>query len=149
MTIHIFIILSRWILLTMRNVSDKMCSENQNTQFMCSTSFPVGDSVEKYGTTRQATNDNITWRMCFLRRITKATHTHSEYVTLIAFHGNNGYANAPQNYVTSTLPVLSQTAITSLHSTHRLVFLMESHRCSLWGTSLKTKGEHFVARSTH
>ena len=31
--------------------------------------------------------------------ITKATDTHSEYVILIVFSGNNGYANAPQYYV--------------------------------------------------
>ena len=92
----------------MRNVSDKSCRENQNTQFMCNTFFPVGDSVKKYGTTRQATDDNVIRRMRFTCWITKATDAHAEYVTLIAFHGNNGYANAPQNYVTSTLQVLSQ-----------------------------------------
>jgi hypothetical protein len=52
--------------------------------------------VEKYGTARQATDDNIIRRMRFACRITKATDTRSEYLTLIAFHGNNGYANAPQ-----------------------------------------------------
>jgi hypothetical protein len=41
--------------------------------------------VEKYGTARQATNDNIMWRMRFACWITKATDTHSEYVILIAF----------------------------------------------------------------
>jgi len=36
------------------------------------------------------------WRIaCW---ILKATNTHSEYVILIAFHGNNGYANVPQFY---------------------------------------------------
>jgi hypothetical protein len=38
--------------------------------------------------------------------ITKATETHSEYVILISFHGNNGYANAHHCYVISILPVL-------------------------------------------
>jgi hypothetical protein len=41
--------------------------------------------VQKYGTARQATHDNITRRMRFACRITKATDTHSEYVTLTAF----------------------------------------------------------------
>jgi hypothetical protein len=41
--------------------------------------------VEKYGTARQATNDNIIRRMRFACWITKATDTHSEYVILIAF----------------------------------------------------------------
>jgi hypothetical protein len=41
--------------------------------------------VEKYGTARQATDDNIIRRMRFACCINKATDTHSEYVTLIAF----------------------------------------------------------------
>jgi hypothetical protein len=35
-----------------------------------------------------------------------ATDTQSEYVILIAFHGNDGYANAPYCYVIHTLPLL-------------------------------------------
>jgi hypothetical protein len=41
--------------------------------------------VEKYGTARQATDDNIILRMRFAFQVTKATNTHSEYVILIAF----------------------------------------------------------------
>jgi hypothetical protein len=41
--------------------------------------------VEKYGTARQATADNIIRRMRFASWITKATDTHSEYIILIAF----------------------------------------------------------------
>ena len=43
------------------------------------------DSVEKCGRNRQATDDNITRRKYFSRRITKATDTHSEFVIIIAF----------------------------------------------------------------
>jgi hypothetical protein len=35
------------------------------------------DNVEKYGGAREATDDNITWRMRFACWITKATHTQS------------------------------------------------------------------------
>ena len=41
--------------------------------------------MEKYGTARQATRVNIIRRMRFACRITKATGTHTAYVTLIAF----------------------------------------------------------------
>jgi hypothetical protein len=41
--------------------------------------------VEKYGTARQATDDNIIRRMRFACWITKATDTHSEYVILTVF----------------------------------------------------------------
>jgi hypothetical protein len=68
-------------------------------------SYHLWDNVEKYCTARQATEDNIIRRMRCVYRITKPTDTNSEYVTLIAFPGNAGYANAPQCYVKSTLPV--------------------------------------------
>jgi hypothetical protein len=61
---------------------------------------------KKYGSSRQATGDNIIQRMRFTCWITKATDTHSEYVILIAFHGSNGYANAPEYYVIRTLALL-------------------------------------------
>jgi len=34
-----FMIIARWIILGMRNVSDKICSENQNVHFMFSDFF--------------------------------------------------------------------------------------------------------------
>ena len=40
---------------------------------------------DEYGTTRQATGDNITWRMRIACSLTKAAGTHSEYVMLIDF----------------------------------------------------------------
>jgi hypothetical protein len=40
---------------------------------------------KKYGKARQATNDNIIWRMRFACWITKATDIHSEYVIPIDF----------------------------------------------------------------
>jgi hypothetical protein len=41
------------------------------------------DNVEKYGTARQATDDNIIWRMRFACWMTDATDTRSEYVTCL------------------------------------------------------------------
>jgi hypothetical protein len=41
--------------------------------------------VEKYGTARQATDDNIIQRMRFACWINKATDTHSERVIIISF----------------------------------------------------------------
>jgi len=42
-------------------------------------------NVEKCGTARKATDDNIIRRMRFARWMAKATDTHSEYAILIAF----------------------------------------------------------------
>ena len=63
-----YILIPRWILLRMRNVSDKKCREDQTIQFMFSKSFPKNNNVfavicKKYGTARQATDDNIIWHM--------------------------------------------------------------------------------------
>ena len=41
--------------------------------------------------------------------INKATKTHSEYVTIKAFHGNDGYTNAPKSYVKRTSTALLNT----------------------------------------
>jgi hypothetical protein len=61
--------------------------------------------VEKYGTARQATDDNIIRRMRFTCWITKATDTQNMQYSLL-FHSNNGYADTPQCHVIRTLPVL-------------------------------------------
>ena len=53
----------------------------------------------------QAIDDNMIRRMRFGCWTTEATDTHSEYVIQLS-HSNNGYANAPQCYVTRALPVL-------------------------------------------
>jgi hypothetical protein len=63
--------------------------EKIRTHILCSITFSLKscrlwDNVEKYGTARQATDDNIIRRMRFACCITKATDTHSEYVILIA-----------------------------------------------------------------
>jgi hypothetical protein len=81
-------IISRSKFLTMRNVSGKSCRENQNTHFMFKNFFSKNCTVyeimwKKYGTARQPTDDNIIRRMRFAFCITKATDTHTEYVTLI------------------------------------------------------------------
>jgi hypothetical protein len=89
-------------------VSDKSCRKNQNTRFMFNNffrkSYRLWGNVEKYFRARQATDDNTA--QGFACWISKAVYTHSEYVILIVFHGNNGYVNAPQCCVVRTLPVL-------------------------------------------
>jgi hypothetical protein len=61
---YIFLIISRSILLRMRNVSDKHCRESQNTHFVFSNFFRkpcrLRDNVQKYCRAGQATDDNMT-----------------------------------------------------------------------------------------
>jgi hypothetical protein len=59
-----FFIISRSFLLRMRNVSDKICTENQNTYFVFSNSPPPKivsfmRYVEKYCRAGQDTDDNM------------------------------------------------------------------------------------------
>ena len=72
---------SRLILLRMRTVSAKSCRESQITHAM----FLLWHNVEKYCRAGQATGDTTIWRMRIACWISKATNTHSDYVTLIVF----------------------------------------------------------------
>jgi len=82
-------------------------------------------------------DNNIIGRRRFSCLITKATDTHSEYFML--FHGNSGYANAPQYYVLRTLPVLLINLLIYYHRMYILIvqylldcmhILSEQARCS-------------------
>jgi len=76
----LFFIISRSFLLSIRNVSDKSCRENQNTKFIFNNFFfrkscPLWDNTEKYITAGQATDDNMALKHCMLVRT--ATNTQS------------------------------------------------------------------------
>jgi hypothetical protein len=58
--------ISRWLLLRLRNVLGKSCRENQNTHFIFNNFFPrivLFMRMWKYGRAVQATDDNIILRM--------------------------------------------------------------------------------------
>ena len=73
--------------------------EKIKTYFMLNIVFSPENRVvfemtwKKYGKAGQATDDNVIGRMRCEWRITEG------------YSGNSGYANAPQCYVTRTLPV--------------------------------------------
>ena len=77
------IIISRSIILRMRNVFEKLCREYQNTHFVFNI-FPE-NHVENYDRARQDIGDSKIRRMRITCLITKATDTHPEYVILSAF----------------------------------------------------------------
>jgi hypothetical protein len=107
---YTFMVMFRWILLAMTNVSDQSCRESQNTNFILNnfffrTSCHLWDNIKKKsGRAIEATDDSIR-RMRFAYRLIKATVRHPEYVILF-FHGNSGYADAHRCYDIRTLPVL-------------------------------------------
>ena len=65
-----FTVISRWILLSTRNISNKSCTENQNAYFIFNNVFPkpcrLLDNVEKYGRARQAKDDSAAHAICML-----------------------------------------------------------------------------------
>jgi hypothetical protein len=83
---YTLLIISRSVLLRMRNISDTICRENQNTHFMFRNFFfpsAVYDIIAKH--ILQSGKPQMTWPMRIACYISKATNSHSEYVILIAF----------------------------------------------------------------
>ena len=83
-----FTIISRSILLGMRNVSDKSCIENQNTHFTCNNFFfrKWCHYEIMWKNIVEPRRPQITiWRMRIACWVTKATDTPSQYIMLIAF----------------------------------------------------------------
>jgi hypothetical protein len=100
--------------------------EKIKTHFVCSItlfrkSCCLWHNVEKYGTARQATDDNIIRRMRFALWITKATDTHSECVILIAFPRQQWLRERVS--VLQTLPVTYIVLYHLSYCTIPLVFL--------------------------
>jgi hypothetical protein len=79
-----FFIISRSVLLRMRNVSDETCRETRNTHFIFITFFfenrVVYEIMWKNTAAVQATDDNITWRMRIAYWMPKATYTYTQVV---------------------------------------------------------------------
>ena len=80
---YTFLIISRSILLRMRNVSDKSCREYQNTHFVSSSSFLDNGTVYEimWKNTIESERQQMTIRrMRIACWIPKATNTESDYV---------------------------------------------------------------------
>jgi hypothetical protein len=99
---HLFII-SRSVVLRMRNVADKNFKENRNTYFNFNNLFffenrAVYEIMLKNTVEPDKTQTTI-WRMRSACWIRKVTITNTQYVILPAFHFSNGCNNTPWTYV--------------------------------------------------
>jgi hypothetical protein len=101
-------IISRSIRLRMRNVSDKICSENQNTFYFPRFFFSskVLPCTRQFVKILNGKTCNMTRHMRFVCWISKATDTHSDYGILTAF--------LPQQCLGECASVLRYTYIASL-----------------------------------
>jgi len=141
--LYTFMIISRSIILRMRNISYKLV-EKMKTHIVCSITFFFRKScllwhnVGICGTAKQATNDNTTW-LCMLDNWKPETHTQNMQ-HLSFFHGNTGYVNAPHYYVICILPVLAwRTSIctclypsTSITHSHFIHLPQTLCNCNIW-----------------
>jgi hypothetical protein len=151
---------SRWILLRMRNVSDERCRQNQNTNFLFN-SFPpppqksycLWDNVEKYARARQATGDNIIWRMCFACWVTKAADTLSRcniYCFSMATMVIQEHLSVPFIH---TLPVFSSMVSTVAadwgHSHTQIMLLQSCLTYSVYIFSLQSTWMSWCCQQKH
>ena len=97
-----FMIISRWNLLRVSNVSHKTFKGNQNPHFTFSDFFFPPENFAVYEMWKNTVEPDwpqiIIWRTRIAGWIPKATNRHAEYAILL-FHGNNGYMNASECYV--------------------------------------------------
>jgi len=78
--------------------------------------YCLRNNVEKYCTAGQATDDKTVRHMRTACWTTKATNTHSEYVTLQLFAATMLAQTRPSvRYTFSSLPVLFQNNLSSTH----------------------------------
>jgi len=104
-----FLIISHSFLLTMRNISEKKCRENQNTFCVQYLFFPTENrAVYEIMWKNLVEPDRPKMairRMSIACWITGATDTPSKMKFLLLFLCNKGYANVPHVKFIRTLPV--------------------------------------------
>jgi hypothetical protein len=83
--IYTFIIISRRILLKMRNVSDKICRENKNTHFVFFFPEKVPFMTVWKNIVQLDRSQMTVWCMCIACWTPTASQTHLVYVVLTAF----------------------------------------------------------------
>ena len=106
-----FLTISHPVLLRMKNVSDRLCRENENTHLIFSNLFfsiscRLWGHVGKYSRAVQARDDNMA-HANFTFGNYGCKHTLTVCNTYMVFFCNSSCTNAPQWYVISTFPVLS------------------------------------------
>ena len=85
---YTFFNISHSVLLIIRNISDKICTENQNTHYILNNFFFENPAIYEiiWKNIVEQDRPQITiWRMRIACWITKTSNTYSEYVILIAF----------------------------------------------------------------
>ena len=119
---------SHWIYHRMGNISHESLRENQNTYFMFKTFYRklcrLWDNVEKYGTDRQATDDNM-HALCVLDT-SGYKHTLRICNTYCFFHCNNGCTKRTHCYFILTLSFFL------LLVTRRTLWPIQRHSVHLW-----------------
>ena len=122
-----FLVISRSVLLRMRNVSDKICRGNKNTHFMFNNFLFENRAAYEIMCKNivERGRPRITiWRIRIACWTAKARDIHSEYVKLLHFLCNSGCTKAPYSYVfTYTVCLVYSNVIQQLFRlTHSFMF---------------------------
>jgi hypothetical protein len=143
-------IVSRWILLRIRSVSDKSCKENQDPHFIFNNVFPENRAVYAIMCKTMIHTYRTQMTMCthFACWKTNATDTRSEYVCN-AFHCNNSYAKAPPLcYVIRTHSV--PRCLWASFITDFVVVTADHTNCLMWvwiGRAGRKQGQHIPLKT--
>ena len=123
-----------WLnLLTVRNISDEICSRNQNTHFMFNKVFSENLGFVRYcgkNMVEPYRPQMTIWRMCISCWITTATDPHLEYVMSNVFFSIS-YAKAPQSYVISKSPAFTMKFLVIFQTFLNPVLLIWNLWCSI------------------
>ena len=106
-----FMIISCLVILRLRNVSDEICRENQNTHFMSHRFFffenrAVYEIRKKKNIIKPEDRPQMTWPMCIACWISKNKNTPRIRNTYCFFYCHKGCTKAPLCYLTRTLLIL-------------------------------------------
>jgi hypothetical protein len=105
---------SRWIILRMRNVSDKCCRENQNASFVFS-NFPpppknvVYEILWNYILEPDRPQMTINHRPCALYMLDNSGYKYTQNMECLSLFNTNGGANASRRYDTLHCRLVSIT----------------------------------------
>jgi len=106
---YTFWIVCRQVILRMKNISDKICRENQSTRFVFNKVFffdyrAVIEIMWK-NIAERCSPQKIIWPILIACWVPKAMNTHSQSVILIGLPLQVGYTKVPECYITRTVSV--------------------------------------------
>jgi len=148
-------IILRWILLRMRNVSHTRRRENQ-THVLYTATLPhhrklwyLLHNEGKFGRAGQDTDSNMTWRMCVACWVTKVTHTHHTHTLHTHTHYTHTHHTHTHTPHTHTPHTHTHTPHTLHTHTHTHTFFVSQYVVLVFPQQESLRERAPVSRYTH